>query len=65
MKKLDDVKHGKRNFGIFLLILQVMAFYGSTLEGNSLPSEFLEMIGYLLPGIIGLLLIISDYKKSK
>jgi len=62
-KNLNEVKHGKRNFGIFLIIIEIFALYGCTLDGNGFPKNLVEMFGFLLPGIIGLLLIITDYKK--
>ena len=64
-KNLNDVKHGKRNFGFFLLFIEAIELYGCTLEGNEFPTEFFEAFGFLLPGIIGILLILSDYKQNK
>lgn len=63
-KNLNNVKHGKRNFGIFFIILQCMSIYGATLEGNSFPTNFGEWLGFLLFGIIGLILIIADIKEK-
>ena len=61
MKKTN----GKLYFGIFLLILQLLAVYGSTLKGNSLPNSFIEIIGFFIPGIIGISLIIVSIKSKK
>ena len=53
--------------GIILIILQVIAIIGSFLGGrNPFTSGFLEMIGYLISGIIGvILLIVHHIKKNK
>lgn len=64
-KKLNDVKHGKRNFGIFLVFLQCLAIYGAKLDGNHLPTNIAECFGFLLCGIIGIVLIISDIKENE
>lgn len=64
-KNLNDVKHGKRNFGIFLIFIQCLSIYGATLEGNHFPTNIVEWFGFLLCGFIGISLIISDIRENK
>lgn len=54
-------KRWKRNTGIILIIIQLMAIYGCTLEGNSLPTSVFEWLGFLIVGIIGSILLIKYY----
>lgn len=56
-------KHTKRNLGIILVIFELVAIYGCTLEGNKFPNSIIEWFGFLIYGIIGILLIIDDYRK--
>lgn len=64
-KNLNDVKNGKRNFGIFLILLQIIALRGSMLEGNKIPFDnIFQLIGFFIPGIIGTILIINNYRKN-
>lgn len=58
---MKEKKRWKRNTGIILIIIQLMAFYGSTLEGNSLPTNIFEWLGFLIAGIIGIILLIKYY----
>lgn len=58
---MKEKKRWKRNTGIILIIIQLMAIYGSTLEGNSLPTNIFEWFGFLIVGIIGSILLIKYY----
>mgnify|MGYP004484529421 CR=1 FL=1 len=59
-------KHGKRLIGIILIILQIMAFYGSIVINKSeLPSNLIGWISFCIFGIIGIVLIIEDCRESK
>lgn len=65
-KQTNGIKHGKRNFGIFLIIIQIMAIYGTTLERNGFNFEnILQIIGFFIFGICGIILITIDYKLNK
>ena len=64
-KKMNDVKHGERNFGIFLVIIEIIAILGACNNDSGLPKEFFRLLGFLLPGIIGVLFIIRDYTKKR
>lgn len=64
MKKEKNIKHGKRNFGIFLILLQLIALFG-TFKNNTLSSDNLfRLIGFFLPGIIGIILILKDNEEK-
>lgn len=58
-------KHGKRNFGIFFIILQCFALYGNISSGDGLPTNIPGLIGFFIFGILGILLIILDIKDNK
>lgn len=58
---MKEKKHGNRNVGIFLIIFQLIAIYGCTLEGNKFPTGIFEWIGFLIVGIIGVILLIKYY----
>lgn len=64
-KKKKEIKHGKRNFGIFLIILQLIALIGTETNGNKLPNNLFGWVGFLLPGIIGVILIIKDNQNEE
>lgn len=57
--------------GIILLVLEALAIFGSVVNGefvslftpNSLPS-LLELLGFLLPAIIGIILLRKAAKKN-
>ena len=53
--------------GIMLIILQVLAVIGSFIGGrNPFRAGFLQLIGFFLLGIIGVILLIVYYvKKNK
>lgn len=56
--------HEKLIIGIILIILQVMAFYGSIIINKSeLPTSLIGWIGFCIFGIIGIILIIEDIRK--
>ena len=60
-KKLNDVKNGRLNLAIFLIVLQaIIIIYNLVTENNSWPQSVPEWIGFLLFGIIGLVLLILD-----
>lgn len=64
-RKLNDVKHGKTNFGIFLIFLQTIGLLGIAINGKNLPMDnIFRLIGFFLPGIIGFILIIIDNKND-
>ena len=60
-----EIKHGKRNFGIFLIILQCLAIYGLISSGDGFPTNIPGLIGFFIFGIIGVILIILDFKSNK
>lgn len=56
--------------GVIFLILQIIAIIGNIISGNgltvSMPGyEFAYYIGYFLPSIIGIILIIIGVKKRR
>ena len=55
--------------GIILIVLQVVALFGGFVGGSiSMPSDFYgvgEFLGFCLPGIIGIVLLIKSKKKEK
>lgn len=64
--KERQTNHVKRFIGIILIILQIMAFYGSiAINKSELPSNLLGWLSFCIFGIIGISLIIEDYKESK
>ena len=54
----------KKNIGIILIILQMLGFIGQ-LSNNSVAFDNLfSLIGFCIPGILGIWLIISDNGKA-
>ena len=55
--------------GIILIVLQVFALVGGIVGGSlSIPANFYgvgELLGFCLPGIIGIVLLIKGKKKGK
>ena len=64
-------KNIKKKEGIVLICLQILALIGGISSGNVLvmlvsgPAGFFELLGYCLPGIIGVILICKANKKEK
>ena len=50
--------------GIVLLCLHVVALLGSIVNGNLLGMGIFELIGFFLPTIIGVILLVKAKKKS-
>lgn len=51
--------------GIILIVLQIIGVIGAFIGGkNPFSGNFLEIIGYFLTGIIGVILLIADYIKN-
>lgn len=61
----------KKKVGIVLVCLQLLMFIGGISSGTVLvmlasgPAGFFELLGYCLPGIIGIILISKANKKEK
>lgn len=60
-RKLNDVKNGRLNLAIFLIILQVAGIiYNLATKSNKWPENVPQWIGYLIFGIVGIILLILD-----
>ncbi len=53
----------KFKIGVILIVLQVLAVFGTAAGGGFSSMGAVEMIGYFLPSIIGVILIIMSKKK--
>ena len=52
--------------GIILLVLQAVAVFGTISSGGAFPMNIAGLIGYFLPAIIGVFLLIkAGTKKAK
>ena len=51
--------------GIILIILQVVAVISRIIQGGFAGMSFFWLIGYFLVGIIGVILLVVDYKKNQ
>lgn len=51
--------------GIILIILQVVALISKIIQGGFAGMSFFALIGYFLMGIIGVILLVVDYKKNQ
>ena len=60
MKKTKNIKHGKRNFGIFLILLQLIALFGAIKNDTLFSNNLFRLFGFFLPAIIGIILILKD-----
>lgn len=64
-------KNTKKKVGIVLVCLQILMLIGGISSGTVLvmlasgPAGFFELLGYCLPGIIGIILIFKANKKEK
>lgn len=64
-------KNTKKKVGIVLVCLQLLMLIGGISSGTVLvmlvsgPAGFFELLGYCLPGIIGIILISKANKKEK
>ena len=54
----------KKKIGVVLIVLQMLGFIGQ-LSNNVVPFDnIFSLIGFCIPGIIGIYLIINDNDKS-
>lgn len=51
--------------GIVLLCLQAVALLGAIANGSLIDMGFFEFIGFCLPAIIGIILLLKANKKAK
>jgi len=54
----------KRKAAIILFILQGLGYLGASFSGSLSGAGFFELIGYNVFAIVGVILLISDKKKS-
>lgn len=53
----------KKKIGVVLIVLQMLGFIGQ-LSNNTVPFDSLfSLIGFCIPGILGIYLIVSDNDK--
>lgn len=55
----------KLKIGIVLLVIQAISTYGTITGGGFGSMDIAELIGFLLPAFIGIVLIISELLKKK
>ncbi|MBQ7004826.1 MAG: hypothetical protein IJN68_00180 [Clostridia bacterium] len=53
----------KFKIGVVLIIIQVLAVFGTVSSGGFAAMGVIEKIGYFLPAIIGVVLIYLDVKE--
>ncbi|MGN1195801.1 MAG: hypothetical protein ACI4SB_09980 [Acutalibacteraceae bacterium] len=51
--------------GIILIVIQVIALFGSIASGAFATMGIVEMIGFFIPSIIGIILIVAAKKREK
>lgn len=60
-KNISKINKKRYFFGIFCIILEILGICGA-IETNNLPKNLIELFGFLLPGFIGIYLMLTDYK---
>ena len=55
----------KRKAAIILFILQGLAYFGAAVSGSLIGAGLFELIGFNVFAIVGVILLISDKKRSE
>ena len=51
--------------GIILLCLQALAVFGGIVNGSLMSMGIVELVGFCIPSVIGIILLVKAKKKSK
>ena len=54
----------KFKIGVALIVIQVLALFGSVSSGSFSTMGIVEMIGFFIPAIIGVVLIVTSKSKT-
>lgn len=55
----------RKNIGITLIVLQILSFFGCLINGTTFPKTLAGWFGFLLCGIIGVILLVTCKKEEE